>query len=436
MTRVGEMSRDTADPKAEQPPQWIEQGRESFEVKLDRAGTREAAHPTRPEINLLSPDFYVAPDSLYAWMRDHAPVYWDNISGLWGIARYDDLMHVSKNWKTFSSAQGSRPESSVPSMINFDPPEHNRRRGIISAGFTPRRVQDHEPFLRQTVDDLIDRVIERGECDFVRDIATPLPMFMIGELMGLPQADHAQLLEWSDLFATGGDEVREDVGPAVQAYATYISEKISARRGSDSEDLVSLAVNADLEGEPLSDVDLVFETMLVLVGGDETTRHVISGGLEALLRHPSEMAKLRDDPSKLATAIEEMLRWVTPIKNMNRTATRDVELRGQRIREGDRLLLLYPSANRDAEVFEDPFRFNIDRSPNQHVSFGGYGRHHCLGAQLARLEIRILFEALLERVPDLELLRPDIHLPQRRGNFVLGIEEMPVRFTPARRLRA
>ena len=321
-------------------------------------------------------------------------------------------------------------------MINFDPPEHNRRRGIISAGFTPRRVQDHEAFLRRTVDDLIDGVIERGECDFVRDIATPLPMFMIGELMGLPQSDHAQLLEWSDLFATGGDEVREEVGPAVLAYAEYINEKIAQRRGGQSEDLVSLAVNADLKGEPLSDVDLVFETMLVLVGGDETTRHVISGGLEALLLHPAEMVKLREDPSKLTTAIEEMLRWVTPIKNMNRTATRDVEIRGQNIREGDRLLLLYPSANRDSEVFEDPFRFKIDRSPNPHVSFGGYGRHHCLGAQLARLEIRILFEALLERMTDIELASPDEQLPRRRGNFVLGIEQMPVRFTPARRLRA
>ncbi|MCH2186399.1 cytochrome P450, partial [Myxococcota bacterium] len=305
-----------------------------------------------------------------------------------------------------------------------------------SAGFTPRRVQDHEPFLRRTVNDLIDEVIEQGECDFVRDIATPLPMFMIGELMGLPRSDHAQLLEWSDLFATGGEEIREEVGPAVQAYAHYINEKIAQRRGSDSEDLVSLAVNAGLEGEPLSDVDLVFETMLVLVGGDETTRHVISGGLEALLLHPSEMAKLRGDPSKLTTAIEEMLRWVTPIKNMNRTATRDVQLRDQHIREGDRLLLLYPSANRDPEIFQDPFRFDIERSPNQHVAFGGYGRHHCLGAQLARLELRILFEVLLERMPDLELVRPGVQLPRRRGNFVLGIEEMPLRFSPASRLRA
>jgi cytochrome P450 family 142 subfamily A polypeptide 1 len=320
-------------------------------------------------------------------------------------------------------------------MINFDPPEHNRRRNIISAGFTPRRVEDHEAFLRRTVDDLIDAVIEQGECDFVRDIATPLPMFMIGELMGLPEADHAQLLEWSDLFATGGEEVLEDVVPAVQAYANYINEQIAQRRGSDREDLVSLAVNADPDGQPLTDVDLVFETMLVLVGGDETTRHVISGGLEALLQHPGEMSKLRDDPSKLTSAIEEMLRWVTPIKNMNRTATRDIELGGQLIREGDRLLLLYPSANRDAEVFEDPFRFDIERTPNQHVAFGGYGRHHCLGAQLARLEIRVLFEALLERMPDVELSDSSSPLPRRRGNFVLGIEQMPVRFTPAARFR-
>jgi cytochrome P450 family 142 subfamily A polypeptide 1 len=401
-----------------------------YAVDLDRAGTRSAEHPTRPEIRLLSPDFYADPHPLFTWMRENAPIYWDDSTGVWGVTRYADVMHVAKHWQDFCSGKGSRPESSVPSMINTDPPEHNRRRGIISAGFTPRRVQDHEAYLRSKVGDLIDAVIEQGSCDFVRDIATPLPMYMIGELMGLPEADHAQLLEWSDLFATGGDEVSEAVGPAVQAYADYILAVIAERRGESGEDLVSLAVNAEPDGKPLSDVDLIFETMLVLVGGDETTRHVISGGLEALLRNPGEMQKLQADRSKLPSAIEEMLRWVTPIQNMNRTATRDLELGDQKIREGDRLLLLYPSANRDAEVFADPFRFDIERSPNDHLAFGGYGRHHCLGAQLARLELTVLFEEVLERMPDIALAEPERSLPRRRGNFVLGVEELPVRFSP------
>jgi cytochrome P450 family 142 subfamily A polypeptide 1 len=168
--------------------------------------------------------------------------------------------------------------------------------------------------------------------------------------------------------------------------------------------------------------------MLVLVGGDETTRHVISGGLEALLRNPDQLERLRRDPSLMKSAVEEMLRWVTPIQNMNRTAMRDVELGGQRIQEGDRMLLLYPSANRDASVFEEPDRFRIDRQPNDHLAFGGYGRHHCLGAQLARLELRVLFEELLARFEEIDLADPETALPRRRGNFVLGLEAMPIRF--------
>ncbi|MEM7412308.1 MAG: cytochrome P450 [Myxococcota bacterium] len=401
-----------------------------YRVVLDRAGTRTPEHPTRPEIRLLDPAFYADPHPHFRWMREHAPVYWDDATGIWGLARYAEVMAVSKDWKTFGSGKGSRPDSSVPSMINFDPPEHNLRRRIVSAGFTPRRVADHEPFLRRKVGELFDAVADQGRCDFVRDIATPLPMYMIGELMGLPEADHEQLLHWSDLFATGGDEVRAELPEAVLAYAEYIKRAIAERRGGSGEDLVSLVVHAEIDGRKLAEDDLIFETMLVLVGGDETTRHVISGGLEALLRSPEQLAALRDDRSLLPGAIEEMLRWVTPIQNMNRTASRDVELGGQAIREGDRLLLLYPSANRDARVFPEPDRFDIRRTPNDHVAFGGFGRHHCLGAQLARLELRVVFDELLDRWTEVALEAPDTPLPRRRGNFVLGFEAMPVRFRP------
>jgi cytochrome P450 family 142 subfamily A polypeptide 1 len=399
-----------------------------FRVDLDQAGRGPADHPTRPEMRFLSPDFYVDPFPRFKWLRENAPVYWDDATGIWGISSYADVMHVSKNWEIFCSGKGSRPDSSVPSMINFDPPIHNLRRQIVSSGFTPRRVAEHEPFLRSKVNDLIDAVAEPGTCDFVRDIATPLPMQMIGALMGLPETDHEQLLEWSDLFATGGDEVLEKIGPAVQAYADYILKIIEERRGSSAEDLVSLVVNTRVDGESLSDTDLIMETMLVLVGGDETTRHVISGGLEALMRNPDQLAALQEDPSKVKSAVEEMLRFVTPIKNMNRTATRDVELGGQKIKAGDRLLLFYPSANRDSAVFHDPDRFLIDRSPNDHLAFGGYGRHHCLGAQLARLELRVLFEELIARLDDFAFIDPDATLPERRGTFVLGLESMPIQF--------
>jgi cytochrome P450 family 142 subfamily A polypeptide 1 len=402
-----------------------------FEVHLDRAGSRSPSHPTRDDIALLSADFYADFEQRSAWMRAHAPLYWDDATGIWGAASYADVASMSRDWHTFCSGQGSRPESSVPSMINFDPPEHTRRRRIVSAGFSVRRVADHEPFLRRVVADLLDAVAGQGCCDVVTDIATPLPMYMIGELMGLPRRDHAQLLHWSDLFATGGAEIRAEVETAVREYWAYIMAHIDTRRDRPGEDLISLIVHAHDDDGPLSEVDLVMETMLILVGGDETTRHVISGGLHALLSHPEQLELVRRHPELLPSAIEEMLRWVTPVRNMNRTATRDVVVRDQLIRRGDRVLLLYPSANRDEQVFDHPERFDVTRSPNEHVAFGAFGRHHCLGAPLARLELRVLFEELLARFADLELV-PGAHTPQRRGNFVLGFNSVPVRWSATR----
>ena len=397
-----------------------------FTVELS-GGRGAAGHPVHPEVRLLSPDFYADFDRLTAWMRSEAPLYWDDETGIWGAASHELVSMMSREWHTFCSGKGSRPESSVPSMINFDAPEHTKRRRLVGAGFTPRRVADHEPFLRRAVNTLIDNVIDDGRCDIVRDIATPLPMLMIGELMGLPSEDNDKLLHWSDLFATGGEEIRSEVEHAVVEWNDYIMTKVHERRGGDGQDLVSLVVNAEWEGQRLSDIDVMFETMLVLVGGDETTRHVISGGVAALLQHPDQMARLRSDPSLLPTAIEEMLRWSTPVRNMNRTATTDVDVNGMRIREGDRVLLLYPSANRDERVFTDPHRFDVGRTPNDHVAFGAYGRHHCLGAPLARLELRIMFEELLRRLDHIEL--DTDHIPWRRGNFVLGPNSVPVTFT-------
>lgn len=402
-----------------------------YEVVLDRGGRGAAGHPVREDIRLLSEDFYEDPNERWAWMRSNAPVYWDDETGIWGLASHEHVSIAARDSATFCSGLGSRPESSVPSMINMDGDEHSFRRNIISRGFTVRRVSDHEPYLRQTVTRLLDAVCERGSCDVVAQIATPLPMAMIGELMGLPEQDYERLLHWSDLFATGGTAVRQEVEQAVTEWVVYITQIIEQRRAAGpADDLISLAVHANRDGRTLTNADLIFETMLVLVGGDETTRHVVSGGLEALLRHPEQLERVRLDRSLLSTAIEEMLRWVTPVKNMNRTATRNVELGGMQIREGDRLLLLYPSANRDETVFEDADRFDVSRDPNPHVAFGAYGRHHCLGAQLARVELRVLFEELLNRLPDIRLADPTAAPRQRRGNFVLGLEELQVTFTP------
>lgn len=399
-----------------------------FTVALG-GGRGPAGHPTRPEIQLLSPDFYANFDELTEWMRQEAPLYWDDSTGIWGAASHELVSMMSREWHTFCSSKGSRPESSVPSMINFDAPEHTKRRRLVGNGFTPRRVADHEPYLREKVTQLIDSVIDKGSCDIVADIATPLPMYMIGELMGLPEEDNDTLLHWSDIFATGGETIAlADVQMAVIGWNDYIMKKVNERRGKDGQDLVSLIVNAEWEGESLSDVDIMFETMLVLVGGDETTRHVISAGTAALLQNPDQLALLKNDMSLLPSAIEEMLRWASPIRNMNRTATKDVIVNGMQIRENDRVLLLYPSANRDAKVFDNPHSFDITRTPNDHVAFGAYGRHHCLGAPLARLELKILFEEMLNRFDNLQLAT-DQPLISRRGNFVLGLNEVPVTFT-------
>lgn len=388
---------------------------------------RTPEHPVRDGVVVMDPAFHADPFDHFRWMHEHAPVYWDDVTGLWAITRHEHVSHIEADWRTYCSVKGSRPESSVPSMINLDPPEHTRRRRIVSSGFTPRRVAAHEGFLRTTVRRLMDAFDDRRHCDFVNDIAKSIPLQMIAKLMGLPAADEDKLLHWSDLFATGGEEIRDQVVEAVFEWIEYISAELATRTDPEAEDLISLLIHD--EGDPLSTDALVYETMLILVGGDETTRHVMSGGLEALLLHPEQWHMLLEDRSLLPNAIEEMLRWVTPVRNMNRTATRDVDLGGQRVLEGDRLLLLYQAANRDPAVFDDPYRFDITRAEaRDHVAFGANGRHYCLGAQLARLELRVLFEEVLDRWPDLALAEPGGPRPERTGNFVLGLDDLPVTF--------
>lgn len=400
---------------------------------------RDTRYPTNPEIHLLDGDFYVdRPLDHYAWMREHAPVHWDDDAGVFGVALHEDIMTVSRAPEVYCSGKGSRPEpgSWNPSMINMDDPDHKRRRNLVNRGFTPRRLREHEAKIRRICTNLIDAVCERGECEFVREIAAPLPLIMIGDMLGMPEDDFGTLLRWSEdmLMATNArasDEVRARAARAGLEWFQYAMGAVAARREKPTDDLVSLLVHGVLDGDRLSDEEIMHETLLILVGGDETTRHVITEGTVALIRHPEQRARLIADPGGIPVAVEELLRWVSPIKNMNRTALRDTELRGQRIHAGDRLLLLYPSGNRDERVFDAPERFDVGRNPNPHVAFGGYGTHHCLGASLARLELRILFEELLRRLPDLELA-DEGPLPLRPSNFIVGIEEMTVRFSPSR----
>jgi cytochrome P450 family 142 subfamily A polypeptide 1 len=371
-------------------------------------------------------------------MRANAPLYYDEIGEIWGVTLHEDIMTVSKTPEIFCSGQSSRPERGIliPSMINMDDPDHKHRRSLVNSGFTPRRLEESEAKIRRITHRLIDGVCERGECEFVREIAAPLPLIMIGDMLGMPEEDFETLLRWSEdmlaaTSATASPELQERAQQAGIEYATYALEAIATRRERPKDDLLSTLVHAEIDGHSLDEEALIHESLLILVGGDETTRHVITEGTLALMNFPDQRMKLIDDPTKVPNAVEELLRWVSPIKNMNRTATRDTELRGLRVREGDRLLLLYPSGNRDERVYDNPNLLDVERSPNPHVAFGGYGTHHCLGASLARLELRIMFEELGRRLPDLELASDD-PLPQRASNFITGIEAMPVRFTPSK----
>jgi cholest-4-en-3-one 26-monooxygenase len=383
------------------------------------------------DIDLLDGAFYAGdPHPTYTWMRENAPVYFDAAHGVWGLASYAAVLAASTDPATFSNAGGIRPDSGpIPMMIDMDDPEHMKRRKLVNRGFTPGRVRGREDYIRDKCDAIIDLVCERGECDFVREVAAPLPMVLIGDMLGVEPADRDDLLRWSDdmVSAQSGSATEEQFLSAMHAmeeYTEFCTHAVAQRQERPTDDLMSVLVHAEVDGDRLAPDEVLHESLLILVGGDETTRHVISGGMEQLLRHPEQRQMLAERPDKIPTAVEEMLRWVTPIQNMARTATRDVELRGQMIRAGDKLLLLYPSANRDAAVFAAPFEFNVEREPNEHVAFG-YGAHYCLGASLARLELRVLFEEILARMPALQLCS-DEPPPRRASNFIVGIEELPV----------
>ncbi len=393
-----------------------------------------ADHPINEKIDLLDGVFYADdPHPHFAWMRAHAPVYYDEKRSVWGISLHEDVMRVSKDSETFCNGQGMRPDSPpIPSMINMDAPQHMRRRSLVNRGFTPKRIHDQADKVRAICVDLIEKARARGEFDFVADVAAPLPMIMIGDMLGVDPEDRDMLLRWSDalILGTSATAKPEAIAGAAQAfgeYAAYNARVVADRRSKPrQDDLMSVLVHAEIDGGRLDDDALLQESLLILVGGDETTRHVITGGMYELMRRPDQMRVLVDDPSRIEVAVEEMLRWVTPIQNMARTVTRDVELRGQKLREGDKLLLLYPSANRDASVFRDPFRFDVERDPNDHVAFGGYGEHFCLGSSLARLELRVMFQEIVRRIPTCELVS-DAPLPRRPSNFITGFEAMPVR---------
>ncbi len=374
------------------------------------------------------------PHAELRWLRENAPVWRDPTNGIWGVATHELVKYVSTKPELFSSTGGIRvDESPTAQMIDMDDPLHSKRRKLVSRGFTPKRVRDQEDSIRGTVRNLIDAVCEQGECDLVWDIAAWLPLIVIADQLGFDPADREQLLHWSDdmmrMLGNKDATARKTGTVAAMGYYGHVQRLIDARRETPTDDLLNILVHAEVDGERFDDNTIIAESLLILIGGDETSRHVTTGGAYQLLAEPSNWQALVDDRSLLPSAIEEMLRWVSPVKNMARTATVDVELGGQQIKAGEKLLLLYPSANRDDAIFDNPDVFDIRRTPNDHVAFG-FGTHFCLGASLARLQLRVAFEEMLDRFPDLQLVETT-EPAHRPANFVSGYEGLRAKFTPS-----
>ncbi|TMR88635.1 cytochrome P450 [Nonomuraea basaltis] len=381
-------------------------------------------------IDLLDGDLYAAdPAPVYAWLREHAPAYHDAANDLWGISRHADISAIERDPKLWTSTVGYRPQlPSDPSMIGMDDPEHAARRRLVYRRFTPRYV--HERYagrIREVVVELIEGALERGAVDAVADLAAPLPARMIGWLLGFPDEDWPRLKHWSETTIVAGGGLRyvtHEAAVAAGEYGEAVLALAAERRTHPQDDLLSLwCASPDYDDEHLAN-----EALLLLDGGAETTRTVIATAIDALIRHPAQWRLLREDRTLMEGAIEEFIRWTTPILNMCRAATRDTWLHGQLISEGQQVLLMYGSANRDPEVFAEPDVFDVARKPGGHIAFG-LGTHFCLGAALARLELRIFFEEWLDRVREAawaDDLGPRI-LPNA---FVRGVTSFPVELRP------
>jgi cholest-4-en-3-one 26-monooxygenase len=402
---------------------------------------------TLEDVNLADPGNFVAgvPHEMFEVLRREAPVWFHpragDVEGFWCIVKYADLVELSRDPGHASSALGGitlhdgSPEDlemQRQMMLMMDPPMHTKLRLLVNKGFTPRMIGKLEDHIRDVARSIVDGVSARGECDFVVEVAAELPLQVIVEMMGVPDGDRHKIFEWSNRLIGSEDpeyNVSRDeaIGAATEMFM-YSAELAAAKRKNPGDDIISTLLQAEVEGNKLTDTEFNLFFQLLAVAGNETTRNLISNGMHFLFQHPDQRAKLAADRSLLPSAIDEMLRYASPVMYMRRTAPEEFELRGQTIKAGDKIALWYISANRDEDVFEDPHRFDITRSPNEYVAFGGGGPHFCLGANLAKLEIRVMFEELLDRVPDIELAGD---VQRLRSNFINGIKHMPVKFTPA-----
>jgi cytochrome P450 len=409
------------------------------------------------DIDLARPELVEGgfPHEFFTRLRREAPVWYhampgnlpiETDEGFWVLSKHADIQAANRDTETFCAIDGPglslSPEMRGAMLVSMDGQAHIRQRKIISAGFTPRMVGRLEQQARRWAVSIVDRAIEKGSCDFVADVAYQLPMHMIADIVGIPVEDRQWLFTLTNEFLQGGDS--EDRGTEEARAASmakqvemfqYAQKLCEDKRKKPEDDVWTIISTFELEDEKgdrssMSEIELNFFFMLLTIAGSETTRNAISGGLLALLDHPDQLEQMRNDPDVMRSGVEEIIRWTSPVAYFARRATRDVEIRGVKIAEGQRITLWYPSANRDEEVFEDPFRFDIRRKPNPHIAFGGGGAHFCLGANLARREIAILFEELLKRANEIEVLEAPRYRSLSIFNPIyLALTELPVRIS-------
>ncbi|WP_219500940.1 cytochrome P450 [Nonomuraea ceibae] len=390
-------------------------------------------------IDLVDQDRYATagpPHEQFAWLRAHDPVHWhEGEPGFWAVTRHEDVVHVSRHSDLFSSSRRLALFNEMPEeqralqrlmMLNQDPPDHTRRRSLVNRGFTPRTIGALEQHIRDICDDLLDKC--STEADFVTEVAAPLPLYVICELLGAPVTDRDKLFSWSNRMIGAqdpdyADTPEEGAAAAAEVYA-YANQLAAQRRANPRDDIVTKLIQPDDSGETLDENEFDLFVLLLVVAGNETTRNAASGGMLALFDHPDQWNRLVADPTLARTAADEIVRWVSPVNLFRRTSTADQMLGDRQIKEDDKVVVFYSSANRDTAVFPDAETFDIGRDPNPHIGFGGGGAHFCLGNHLAKLELRILFEQLARRYPRLTQTGEARRL---RSNFINGIKELPVK---------
>lgn len=385
------------------------------------------------------------PHELFARMRVEASPHWNALTdsaepGFWSFTKAADIQAISRDAMTFSSAtggvfttlQGPAPIEVMREIILvMDPPRHTNQRNIVQAVFTPKLIRQKEAQIRETVNRLIDNVIEKGECDFVDDIAVELPLIVIADMLGVPLEDRRQLFEWTNRLSLAAATANPELGlGALMEIGGYLGGITAARKADPGDDLVSRLVHAEVDGQKLTDTEVSLFFGLLMFAGNDTTRNTTSGGMRALIENPAERAKLISGEATYVNAVEEMLRWVTPVQHFARVVTEDTSVGGHELKKGERVVMWYPAGSRDPELNEDPNQFNVSREKAPHLAFGGGGAHFCLGNQLAKLELKVLFEELLRRMPDMEISGP---LKRLQSGFSNELTSMPVTFTPGAR---